>query len=63
MWPFMRDKLVVPTPEDCLPGRADPMPVPERHFVNGRPLAGPYPAGMAKAVFGLGCFWGAERVF
>jgi peptide-methionine (S)-S-oxide reductase len=39
------------------------MPVPERHFVNGRPLAGPYPAGMAKAVFGLGCFWGAERVF
>ena len=63
MWPFMRDKLVDPTPEDCLPGRADPMPVPERHFVNGRPLAGPYPAGMAKAVFGLGCFWGAERVF
>ena len=63
MWPFMRDKLVVPTPEDCLPGRADPMPVPERHFVNGRLLAGPYPAGMAKAVFGLGCFWGAERVF
>jgi len=39
------------------------MPVPERHFVNGHPLAGPYPAGMAKAVFGLGCFWGAERVF
>ena len=63
MWPFMRDKLVIPSPEDCLPGRADPMPVPERHFVNGQPLAGPYPAGMAKAVFGLGCFWGAERVF
>jgi len=63
MWPFMRDKLVIPSPEDCLPGRADPMPVPERHFVNGQPLAGPYPAGMQKAVFGLGCFWGAERVF
>ena len=39
------------------------MPVPERHFVNRRPLAGPYPEGMQKAVFGLGCFWGAERVF
>ena len=39
------------------------MPVPERHFVNDRPLAGPYPAGMEKAIFGLGCFWGAERVF
>jgi len=63
MWPFMRDKLVIPSPEDCLPGRADPMPVPERHFVKGQPLAGPYPAGMQKAVFGLGCFWGAERVF
>ena len=40
MWPFMRDKLVVPNPEDCLPGRTEPMPVPERHFVNGHALAG-----------------------
>jgi peptide-methionine (S)-S-oxide reductase len=63
MWPFMRDKLVVPSSEDCLPGRGEPMPVPERHFVNGHTLAGPYPAGMQKALFGLGCFWGAERVF
>lgn len=63
MWPFMRDKLVVPDPEDCLPGRAQPMPVLERHFVNDHPLAGPYPAGTQKALFGLGCFWGAERVF
>jgi peptide-methionine (S)-S-oxide reductase len=63
MWPFMRGKLVVPGPDECLPGRAEPMPVPERHFVNGHPLAGPYPDGMQKAVFGLGCFWGAERVF
>jgi len=63
MWPFMRDKLAVPQPEDCLPGRSQPMPLPEQHFVNHHPLAGPYPAGTNKAVFGLGCFWGAERVF
>lgn len=63
MWPFMRDKLAVPRPEDCLPGRDQPMPLPEQHFVNHHPLAGPYPDGIKKAVFGLGCFWGAERVF
>jgi peptide-methionine (S)-S-oxide reductase len=63
MWPFMRDKLVIPKPEESLPGRTEPMPVPERHFVNHHMLAGPYPDGMQKAVFGLGCFWGAERAF
>src|SRR6201996_1876536 len=63
MWPFSRDKLVVPRPEDCLPGREHSMPVPEGHFVNGHALAGPYPAGLEKALFGLGCFWGAERKF
>jgi peptide-methionine (S)-S-oxide reductase len=63
MWRFMRDKLAVPEPKDCLPGRAQAMPVPERHFVNGRPLTGRYPEGLERAVFGLGCFWGAERVF
>ena len=63
MWPFMRDKMVVPRPEDCLPGRAQPITAGERHFVNGQPLEGPYPAGMQQAVFGMGCFWGAERMF
>ena len=63
MWPFTRERLVVPAPGECLPGRTEPMPVPERHFVNRHPLSGPYPDGMEKAVFGLGCFWGAERVF
>src|ERR1700694_1111442 len=63
MWPFTRDKLVVPGPAECLPGRAIMMPVPERHFVNGHALVAPYPQGLEKAVFGLGCFWGAERVF
>ena len=47
----------------ALPGRDTPMPVPERHFVNGSPLAPPYPEGFEQAMFGLGCFWGAERKF
>jgi peptide-methionine (S)-S-oxide reductase len=63
MWPFSRDKLAIPSPQDCLPGRDTPMPVPERHFVNGHALKGPYPAGSETALFALGCFWGAERVF
>jgi peptide-methionine (S)-S-oxide reductase len=63
MWPFVRDKLIVPKPEECLPGRTEPMRISERHFVNGHPLAGPYPEGTERVVFGLGCFWGAERVF
>jgi peptide-methionine (S)-S-oxide reductase len=51
------------TAEEALPGRAERMPVPDRHEVLGTPLAPPFPAGLEQAVFGLGCFWGAERVF
>lgn len=56
-------KLTLPTAEEALPGRTTPMAVPEQHFVNGHPLQPPYPAGMETAMFGLGCFWGAERRF
>src|SRR5580693_7478731 len=63
MFGLMRKKLEIPPAEQCLPGRAIKMPVPPRHFVNGNPLEGPYPAGLEMAVFGLGCFWGAERKF
>jgi peptide-methionine (S)-S-oxide reductase len=49
--------------EEALPGRATPMPVPEAHFVSGRPMLAPYPEGLEVAEFGLGCFWGAERRF
>ena len=53
----------MPTPEEALPGRDTPMPVPDRHFVNGHPLTPPFPEGFERALFGLGCFWGAERKF
>src|SRR6266704_5739904 len=63
MWSLRRDKLEIPAPEQCLPGRAIRMPVPDKHFVNGHRLDPPYPAGLEQAVFGMGCFWGAERKF
>jgi peptide-methionine (S)-S-oxide reductase len=56
-------KLRLPNPDQALPGRAEPMPVPDTHFVNGNRLAPPFPAGLEQAVFGMGCFWGAERKF
>jgi peptide-methionine (S)-S-oxide reductase len=56
-------KLKMPTKERALPGRAEQMPVPAAHHVNGAPLKGPFPGGMEQAMFGLGCFWGAEKKF
>ena len=53
----------MPSPDEALPGRQTPIPVPEQHFVNGNPLTPPFPQGMQQAMFGLGCFWGAERKF
>ncbi|CCI04042.1 MAG: peptide-methionine (S)-S-oxide reductase MsrA [Microcystis panniformis] len=56
-------KLTLPTVREALPGRSEKMPVPSTHYVNGHPLQPPFPAGMESAIFGLGCFWGAERKF
>jgi peptide-methionine (S)-S-oxide reductase len=60
---FASRKTRMPTPEEALPGRPDPLPVPDAHFVNGHPLRPPFPTGTETAQFGMGCFWGAERVF
>ena len=56
-------KSRMPSPDEALPGRTETMPVPVAHFVNGHPLTGPFPAIYQMAVFGLGCFWGAEKAF
>jgi peptide-methionine (S)-S-oxide reductase len=56
-------KLTVPKPEEALPGRSEPMVVSGKHYVNGNPLQPPYPEETEKAMFGMGCFWGAERKF
>jgi len=62
MW-LTSKKLTLPPPEAALPGRKTAMPVPASHAVKGTPLKPPFPAGLETAVFGLGCFWGAERKF
>ncbi len=60
---FSADKQRMPSPEEALPGRSERMRVPKAHFVNGAPLEPPFPEGTTMALFGLGCFWGAERRF
>lgn len=59
----MFDKISLPSKQQALPGRTEPMLVPEAHFINGHRLQDPFPDKMQKAMFGMGCFWGAERSF
>ncbi|MFI5015568.1 MAG: peptide-methionine (S)-S-oxide reductase MsrA [Hyphomicrobiales bacterium] len=58
-----RKRAAMPSRSEALPGRAQPIPTAQTHFVNGRKLAPPYPAGFEQAIFGMGCFWGAEKAF
>ncbi len=60
---FMHKKSVMPSPGEALPGREQKMPVAAAHFVNGRPMTPPFPGNLQQVLFGLGCFWGAERKF
>ncbi|UCE77802.1 MAG: peptide-methionine (S)-S-oxide reductase MsrA [Gammaproteobacteria bacterium] len=60
---MMHKSITMPRPEQALPGRDTPMPVPAEHYVNGHPLTPPFPAHMQQILFGMGCFWGAERRF
>ena len=60
---FGKNKSQLPGADEALPGRPTELPVPAKHFVNGHPLKGPFPDGLEMAMFGMGCFWGAERKF
>jgi len=60
---LFRRKSTIPAADAALPGRSTPLKVPETHFVNGHRIMRPFPAGLREAMFGLGCFWGAERLF
>ncbi|HEY1735962.1 MAG TPA: peptide-methionine (S)-S-oxide reductase, partial [Methylovirgula sp.] len=60
---FARKRLTLPNAQEALPGRPTPLPTAERHFINGHPLKPPFPQGIETVMFGLGCFWGAERKF
>ena len=59
----LRKKHLLPTAENALPGREQALPVPTAHYVNGNPMEGPFPEAMQLAMFGMGCFWGVERIF
>lgn len=63
MFFFSKKSSEIPSAADALPGRNIPMPVPEHHFVNKNPLKGPFPDGLEQVIVGIGCFWGAERIF
>jgi len=60
---LLRDNTEMVRPDDALPGRSEPMPAPDRHEVLGTPLTPPFPEQFERAIFGMGCFWGADRSF